>query len=338
MNFRSKCKCGNKNNNAAEDPMRQMKMIFSVLFLVMVIPFGIKAQNITDLMFMPGKGKIVVEPSFDLSRSHSEVSFSYFGTSIDSESDFTESLFSLSGYYGITDSFAIGLSEAYSSSDDKTTTTFWGMSDSSTTKSKGMNDPEFMILYRFLTAPVILDFNASYSPKLFKSKSATDENDGTMGKGAHSFDFGIDAGQKIERFSYALRFFTSLSTERTVEGEDGDTKSKGGHGLSAVAEIQYLLTDSFFLRGHAGYMYITKSTSTSYDDSTSRQDGFGSYFAGAGIGFVLVPETALVNLNMSYIKSADFTTTETDSSGDSLDIKVKNTYAMSFSASVMYKF
>ncbi len=83
----------------------------------------------------------------------------------------------------------------------------------------GFSDPKFGITWRAIdqrSAPVNLDFGASYSPDMFDARASTATMDGTVGRGGTEFHTGVALSRTMQDFTIMGRFDADHKGARKV--------------------------------------------------------------------------------------------------------------------------
>lgn len=90
-------------------------------------------------------------------------------------------------------------------------------------KSKGESDPSVNAKYRLIESEYILDLLAGAVISTGESKLASSSRDGNIKQGGHSFNLGLQLGQKISAYQYAFTFGVTHFLKAKEDGNDLNT-------------------------------------------------------------------------------------------------------------------
>jgi hypothetical protein len=308
--------------------------VFSVFCLSNI--FAQESGSITDLMYMPAKSSIVIQPGFSHNGSSYDMSLPASTHITNASGDDSDNTFRISAGYGLTDFCALYLAESFATSKSESSYTYYGLHYSSSDKSKGMEDPDVGVKFRVHDIPLLLDFTAAYSPKVFKSRYSSDDEDGTMGSGGHAVTLETEVGKKAGKVSYSFGLQGRYFTKRIASGEDGDEEETGGQQVLMRSEIQYIAKEKMLLRGGLFFGYKTKSEKWISEADYHKYDPQKYIGFGAGLGFVVVPEKALINFAFTFVKGMNVDVIEMNDS-TLTEFTVKNNNSIDFEISMKFQ-
>lgn len=264
-------------------------------------------EGITDLMFIPSAGRMYFTPKFTYQKKNSDLIIKKEGES-ESTAKFEtgKNDFSVSLGYGINDQISISLFESYSSLKET--------KNDVSIKSSGLTDPKLTFKVRGPASSLLADFMFSYSPKFFSCKEATQDKDGTLGKGGQSFGGKVELGVQTDHFSALIGVGGVYYTKQTVDTENGSKTKTGKNEIELYSTAQYIVGTNYLLRGGLRYFMQTSSTSKSSISETD-YDAIHNIGATVGVGFVVIPDRTMLNIDGSYRKILDYKFKGTSSTG-----------------------
>jgi hypothetical protein len=275
--------------------LRSLKYLAAASFLV---PFAAHAMDyslasdriVSDPLYLPLQGQIFSSTSYDWASTTEDV-FNAAGVKTASERINSNPLNQLFEY-GVTDDFALSGSIGY---DPSATTHLNPVGGTSTVRTdQGWSDPTFGAVYRVLdqrTNPLTFDVDASYSPNVFRSKAASDTDDGSVATGGQQWTFGGTLGREMRDFTIAGSFDASYLGRRgalnETTGDEVSTSSTWLYTLGLATQTRF--SDQFSVNAGAGYTFAHDANvfnETSLVDHDTRVKGSPNLNAALNYHFI----------------------------------------------------
>lgn len=242
-------------------------------------------------MYIPGKGTVMIQP---------ETGFSHTEYSLDSDADVKSNTLemNLSAGYGLSDYFALYADCGWSYSKTK-------VEESTSFKSKGIEDPSIGFKFRLPTDIILFDIFSSYSPYLIKSRDSDGKKDGNMGRGGHEVYSGFNIGNKYGTFEYAFGFDSEIFSKRKSESGDVKSETTGGDIFEATVYIRKFSDENkkIYLTTGLIFDYTTKTTTKYSDGCFEKTDPLKLFGLNFGIGFIIVPEKSLLDFSFTVMRA-----------------------------------
>jgi len=241
--------------------LRSLKYLAAAAILV---PFGAHAMDyslssdriLSDPLYLPLQGQIYGQTSYDWATTSEDI-FNAAGVKTESERTISNPL-AQTFEYGITDDLAVSGAISY---DPSVTTHINSVAGTSTDRTdQGWNDPTFGVIYRVLdqrTNPLTFDVDASYSPNVFRDRSASDTDNGTVALGGQQWNFGGTLGREMRDFTIAGTFNADyLGSRGALNETSGDEIGTGSTWLYTLGlATQTRFGDQLSLNAGAGYTF-----------------------------------------------------------------------------------
>lgn len=203
-----------------------------------------KEPSLADFLIVPAKGQLFSDLWY------SSISMSMKGTlsNVDiSTSTAKESQLSETLLYGLSDRLSLGLNLKYAlSSEDRVDYNSSSDTDYSTS-AKGFYDPTFGVKGRLFGGSNDImegNFTLSVSPKVVDAKTATKDNEGTMGNGGTDVTARLEFGTPLKTTQIAVGLEYKIRSDRSKKDADGkyERNYSGGNTLSATVAGQLVLS------------------------------------------------------------------------------------------------
>jgi len=241
--------------------LRSLKYLAAAAILA---PFGAQAMDyslssdriLSDPLYLPLQGQIYGATSYQWA-STSENIFNSAGVKTASER-INSNPFDQTFEYGITDDLAVSGSIGYNPSLKTRINPVVGASADRT--DEGWDDPTFGVVYRVLdqrTNPLTLDVAGSYSPNVFRARSASDSDDGTVALGGQEWTVGGTLGREMRDFTIAGTFGANyVGSHGSLNETTGDEVATNATWLYALGlATQTRLSDQFSVNAGAAYTF-----------------------------------------------------------------------------------
>ncbi len=241
--------------------LRSLKYLAATAFL---IPFSAHAMDyslasdriLSDPLYLPLQGQISSNTSYDWATTTEDV---YNAAGVKTQSErITANPLTQTFQYGVTDDFALSAAIGF---DPSASTHINPVSGTNTVRTdQGWTNPTFGAVYRVLdqrTNPLTLDFNASYSPNVFPSKSPSDTDEGTVALGGQEWNFGGTLGREMRDFTIAGTFGANyLGSRGSLSEASGDKIGTSATWLYTLGlATQTRFSDQFSVNAGAGYTF-----------------------------------------------------------------------------------
>lgn len=211
--------------------------------------------------------------------------------------------------YGISDDFAVILSESYVPLSHRNVDPVGAPSFDR--DRSGFADPAIVAIYRALDereSPVLFDLFADYSPNLIEAHNADPDHEGTVARGGDALGFGVALGREWENFGLRGTARAQWDDTRTGGAAEGPNWARAdsawNYGFDLTSQIRF--DDAMSANLGAGY-----DVRESFD--TVREPG-GDRFAThpgnvgnihAALNYQLIPARAAASLTYQYNNYAD---------------------------------
>jgi len=261
-------------------------------------------RSFSDLMYLPNYGNFFIQPEFTYSKASASI---YENGALNSKNTAAESLYGITAGFGATDSIAILLKGKYgnmklTSTDDT--------GDTQTNFNKGVYDPYFLLKCRpsnAFSSYLRADITAGFSPGIIKSKTSSQNTNGSNGRGGHAFLSQLDLGMKIFDFSFMLSASGEFFTKQTNKSSSATMTSTGGHILKFGGMFQFQILKLFQFRAGPTYKItrpIEMKAPAYGQESTVHQNT--AFIGTVGCDIIIVPEVLLIGADYSYYKIKDY--------------------------------
>lgn len=280
------------------------KWLLLFMIALLAYPQSAKADDkeqrqepyLADLLLIPAKGQILSQFTYINTNVSQNVSFSnsvYNFKETDKDSDLGFSLL-----YGVSDKLSFGVDLKYGLSKDANIDYASSSATDYSTTAKGLYDPALNLMANLFGNPnsnFMGNIKLSVSPNVIDAKTATKNNDGTLGKGGTDVTFGIDIGTPLKTSQLAILLSYTMRSDRAKKDADGnyETNYSGGNSLNATVAGQIFLTS-----GVTGLLFYSfenvdsteikgKALNSSYLNYTEKDGRFSASTFGAGLSYEL---------------------------------------------------
>lgn len=221
-----------------------------------------KEPSLADFLKIPAKGQVFSDLSYCSSSLSEKLTLSNVDilTSTAKESQLSETL-----RYGLSDRLSLGLNLTYAlSSEDRVDYNSSSYTDYSKS-AKGFYDPTFGVKGRMFGGSndnMEGNFTLSVSPKVVDAKTATKDNEGTMGNGGTEVTAGLEFGTPLKTTQIAVGLEYKIRSDRSKKDADGKYESiySGWNTLRAEVKGQVVLSP-----GITGALFYAFQDVDSYD-------------------------------------------------------------------------
>jgi outer membrane protein assembly factor BamA len=287
--------------------LRSLKYLAAAAILA---PFGAQAMDYTlsadrivsDPLYLPLQGQIFGESSYQWATTSQDV-FNSAGVKTESER-INSNPFGVTFEYGITDDLAVSANIGY---DPSVTTHINPVSGTGTTLTdQGWDDPTFGVVYRVLDQrdnPLTLDLGASYSPNMFSSKNASDDDDGTVARGGQEWGFNGTLGREMRDFTIAGVFDADYDGRHDAlnqaSGDEVGTSSSWLYTLGLATQTRF--SDQFSVNAGAGYAFghdatvVNETTLIDHDSHVK-----GSPNLNAALNYHFIPNVLVGSIDYQH--------------------------------------
>jgi len=301
-------------------------------------PFApISARIISDPLYLPLKSQLYGSTSYTYSLSSSS-SYNYLGHKT-ANSSTDANTFTQATEYGITDRFAIRLSDSYSFNKAFKALTTTGAN--TTSNNEGFNNPTIGTTYRMIdqsNSPADIDLTLNISPNAFKDKEAGGGHDGTVASGNQPITFTTGIGREMKAFSILGTFSTIFEGNRYYEALSNDDNyyEHQYFNYEFAINTQTRLTDRLSFNLGSGYTIADKAHVTNLSTGTK----FLATLADtldftAAINYHIIPNRLVGGITYTYDGYSNGKSTYATASSDT---ETKNHYANVIGARLQYLF
>jgi hypothetical protein len=260
------------------------------------------SRILSDPLYLPLQGQLagMTQYTYSVNTGHED---NALGVPLDSFDIHTNRIFQ-SFTYGITDDLALGLSDSYDPSRDRSVMLTGG----GTTQhdSSGFSDPTVSATWRVLdqnTNPLSLDLLASYTPDLIDSETASPTSDGSVARGGQELSFGAGLGHETRDFTIRAGLNADWYGPRKVDDASGAPVSSLGSfwDYTAGLSTQTRLSDRISLDVGADYVFGQNANLVNHSsgiDFTSQTGNVASLRL--GLNYTFVPNRLVIGATYSY--------------------------------------
>lgn len=321
------------------------KWLLLFMIALLAYPQSAKADDkeqrqepyLADLLKIPAKGQILSQFTYINTNVSQDASFSnginnYKKTDKDSDLGF-------SLLYGVSDKLSFGVDLKYGLSKEANIDYVSSSATDYSTTAKGLYDPVLNLMANLFGNPnsnFMGNIKLSVSPNVIDAKTATKNNDGTLGKGGTDVSARIDLGTPLKASQLAISLSYTMRSDRTKKDADGNYEKdySGGNSINAAVAGQVFLTS-----GVTGLFFYSfenvdsteikgKALNASYLNYTEKDGRYSMNTFGAGLSYEINKNNligVIYKVGSASNIDFDYSSTSTSGSGTVKDISANQT-------------
>lgn len=311
-----------------------------------------QTKNLGEIVFFPKEDTLCSETSISFRNSNADGSNNYSNQSNSQNWKSSETTYKHQSHFSFAKNHTLGLSLAYSTIENNTTSTQYSdisnrtYTSKNSYKWKGIENPLFIYQTRLHeqqnNESYNLDFTAGFSPNMFPAKSASTNSDGTVASGNNLFALGLNLSKKMQNSNFiksgiSLNYYT-------------ETKYESSSSDSSNTTIDPFFSGSIFLQGQkffnpklaislkGEFYYMTKKTYKYYYNGNSngylKTDPSYSVDGQLKIDFIAIENSLTLFSSFNYVYEFE---NKSYSSNDTVSNN-KNMYSTAISLGTNYVF
>lgn len=225
-------------------------LVIAGLMLASTVSFAEADRKIYDVMYLPKAGTFF---------GATEAAYIYGKATLNQEGVGDIADVDVSGYgvkqtlgYSLTSQLFLSASMSYEALESDVDLKSGG---SDKIKANGESDPSINARYRLMEDTHILDILAGATISTGDSKVGDADKDGNIKQGGHSFDLGLQYGQKHADMQYAFTFLATHFMEATEKDSTSKVDLNAHNAYKFQADVLNNLFEKAFLRSFASLTF-----------------------------------------------------------------------------------